>query len=215
MRPIDVSCVRVVRLLRWVVLLALCAAPVSAQDFRGSIIGRVNDSSGARLPGATVTATNTATNVGSRTTTNGDGNYSVLYLTPGTYTVAVELAGFRRVVREGVEVRVPVGCDDGRGLHDRIVALDEGDGLDLDLRARGERGDLDRGARRRDVSDVPGVDLVHPGEVAEIGEVDGRLDEALETATCSLQDRSRYPILETGLFHVCPAPNYHDPRFGR
>ena len=106
MRPIDVSHVRGVRLVRWVVLLALCAAPVSAQDFRGSIIGRVNDSSGARLPGATVTATNTATNVGSTTTTNNDGSYSILYLTPGTYTVAVELAGFKRIVRDAVEVRI-------------------------------------------------------------------------------------------------------------
>ena len=106
MRPIDVSHVRGVRLVRWVVLLALCAAPLSAQDFRGSIIGRVNDSSGARLPGATVTATNTATNVGSTTTTNNDGSYSILYLTPGTYTVAVELAGFKRIVRDAVEVRI-------------------------------------------------------------------------------------------------------------
>ena len=106
MRPMDVSRVRGVRLLQWVMLLALCAAPVSAQDFRGSIIGRVNDSSGARLPGATVTATNTATNVGSTTTTNNDGSYSILYLTPGTYTVAVELAGFKRIVRDAVEVRI-------------------------------------------------------------------------------------------------------------
>ena len=106
MRPIDVSHVRGVRLVRWVVLLALCAAPLSAQDFRGSIIGRVNDSSGARLPGATVTATNTATNVGSTTTTNNDGSYSILYLTPGTYSVAVELAGFKRIVRDAVEVRI-------------------------------------------------------------------------------------------------------------
>jgi hypothetical protein len=93
--------------LPWIVLLTLWAvAPAFAQDFRGAIIGRVNDSSGARLPGATVTATNPATNVGSTTTTNGDGNYSILYLTPGTYSVAVELAGFKRVVREGVEVRI-------------------------------------------------------------------------------------------------------------
>ena len=105
MRPMDVSRVRGVRLLQWV-MLALCAAPVSAQDFRGSIIGRVNDSSGARLPGATVTATNTATNVGSTTTTNNDGSYSILYLTPGTYSVAVELAGFKRIVRDAVEVRI-------------------------------------------------------------------------------------------------------------
>jgi Carboxypeptidase regulatory-like domain len=93
--------------LQWVVILALwAAAPAFGQDFRGAIIGRVIDSSSARLPGATVTATNTATNVASSTTTNGDGSYSILYLTPGTYTVAVELAGFKRVIREAIEVRI-------------------------------------------------------------------------------------------------------------
>ena len=100
MRPMDVSRVRGVRLLQWVMLLALCAAPVSAQDFRGAIIGRVNDSSGARLPGVTVTATNAATNVGSTTTTNGEGSYTILFLTPGTYTVTAELAGFKKLVRD-------------------------------------------------------------------------------------------------------------------
>ena len=82
------------------------AAPALGQDFRGGIVGRVNDSSGGRLPGATVTATNTATNVASTTATNGDGSYSILYLTPGTYAVTVELSGFKRVVRDGVEVRI-------------------------------------------------------------------------------------------------------------
>ncbi len=45
-------------------------SPVAhAQDFRGTISGKISDSSGGRLPGATVTATNIATNVGSSTTT--------------------------------------------------------------------------------------------------------------------------------------------------
>jgi hypothetical protein len=106
MRRIVGSRVRGVRL-PWLLLLAVfSAAPAFAQDFRGALIGRINDSSGARLPGATVTATNTATNVGSTTTTNEDGSYSILYLTPGTYSVSVELSGFKRVVRDGIEVRV-------------------------------------------------------------------------------------------------------------
>jgi Carboxypeptidase regulatory-like domain len=106
MKPTVVSRMRAVRL-QWMLLLALgAAAPALAQDFRGAIIGRINDSSGARLPGATVTATNTATNVASPTTTNSDGSYSILYLTPGTYSVAVELTGFKRIVRDSVEVRV-------------------------------------------------------------------------------------------------------------
>jgi hypothetical protein len=82
------------------------SAPTRAQEFRGAIIGRVNDSSASRLPGATVTATSTATNVASTTTTNSEGSYSILYLTPGTYTVSFELSGFKKLLREGIEVRI-------------------------------------------------------------------------------------------------------------
>ena len=89
-----------------IVLLAAMASGVHSQEFRGSISGRVTDSSKGRLPGATVTVTNVATNVGSTTTTNGEGEYNVLYLTPGTYTLTIELSGFKKMVREGLEVRI-------------------------------------------------------------------------------------------------------------
>ncbi len=78
----------------------------AAQDFRGSLNGRVSDTSGAVLPGATVTLTNVATNVASSTTANSDGVYNIPYVAPGQYSVSFELAGFKKVVREGVEVRV-------------------------------------------------------------------------------------------------------------
>jgi hypothetical protein len=86
----------------------LCAASVSpsAQDFRGGVTGRITDPSGGRMPGVTVTATNVATNVASTTTTNGDGDYAILFLNPGTYSVAAELSGFKKVVRQNLEVRV-------------------------------------------------------------------------------------------------------------
>jgi hypothetical protein len=87
-------------------LLASTAGRVHAQEFRGGISGRVTDSSKGRLPGATVTVTNVATNVSSSTTTNGEGDYNILYLTPGTYTLTVELSGFKKMVREGIEVRI-------------------------------------------------------------------------------------------------------------
>src|SRR5713226_1709798 len=89
--------------------LALCAITASAsaaQEFRGAITGRINDSSGGRLPGVTITATNVATNIGSTTVTNAEGAYTIPYLTPGGYTVKVELSGFKRIVREHVEVRI-------------------------------------------------------------------------------------------------------------
>jgi hypothetical protein len=89
-------------------VLVACAATAvgAAQDFRGAITGRVTDASGARLPGATVTATNVATNVGSTTTTDNDGGYAILYLQPGSYKVTIELSGFKKLVRDGIEVRV-------------------------------------------------------------------------------------------------------------
>src|SRR3989454_9488294 len=92
----------------WLCLLIVGLAPgaVFGQDFRGAITGRIADKSGAVLPGVTVTATNVATNVGSTTTTNTDGVYSILYLTPGQYTVVAELSGFKKLQRPGIEVRV-------------------------------------------------------------------------------------------------------------
>jgi hypothetical protein len=89
-------------------MLALAAASLtaSAQDFRGAITGRILDSSSARLPGVTVTATNVATNVASTTVTNGEGDYQILFLNPGTYTVTAELSGFKKVSRPGVQVSI-------------------------------------------------------------------------------------------------------------
>jgi len=82
------------------------ASSTAAQDFRGSINGRVTDTSGAVLLGTTVTATNVATNVATTGTTNDDGVYNLLYLAPGQYAVTIELSGFKKVVREGINVRV-------------------------------------------------------------------------------------------------------------
>jgi outer membrane receptor protein involved in Fe transport len=55
---------------------------------------------------ATVTITNSATNVSSSITTNGDGDYTAVYLIPGNYSVTVEAAGFKKAVRQNIEVRV-------------------------------------------------------------------------------------------------------------
>lgn len=87
------------------VLLALCATTSAAQEFRGTVTGRVTDSSGLVVPGATVTVVNAATGVATTATTNEAGSFTVPYLTPGPYTVTFELSGFRKAVRS-VEVRV-------------------------------------------------------------------------------------------------------------
>src|SRR5215475_10737055 len=74
-------------------IVASAAAIGLSQEFRGSITGRVVDNNGAAVANAAVSITNAATNTSSSTTTNGDGDYTALYLTPGSYSVTVEAAG--------------------------------------------------------------------------------------------------------------------------
>jgi hypothetical protein len=97
------------RLLRTVlaILIALTLhTSAAAQDSRGTITGRVVDSSGGVLPGVLVTVVNTATNTAQPVVTNESGQYTVLYLIPGAYDVRAELAGFKRLRRDAISVRV-------------------------------------------------------------------------------------------------------------
>ncbi|HTM49923.1 MAG TPA: TonB-dependent receptor [Bryobacteraceae bacterium] len=88
------------------VCLAALSLPLAAQDARGTIVGRVTDASSAIVPGADVRATNVATGVVASGKANDAGNYSLPYLVPGIYTVTTETAGFRKFVRENVQIRV-------------------------------------------------------------------------------------------------------------
>ncbi len=78
----------------------------SAQAVTGTLLGHVTDSSGAGVPGATITATEVETNISRTTTTNEAGTYTFSSMKDGTYNVTAELQGFRKVVRQGVRVDV-------------------------------------------------------------------------------------------------------------
>ncbi len=69
--------------------------PVLAQTRSGEANGTVTDASGAVVPGAAVTLTNTATNIQDHTTTNGSGVFRFVNVEPGTYTLKVEKSGFK------------------------------------------------------------------------------------------------------------------------
>ena len=88
-----------------VLLVASCFTAM-AQDTRGSILGRVTDSTGANVAGVEVKVNNVATGVAVTAKTNDSGNFVVPYLNPGVYTVSAELAGFKKFVRDNVQVRV-------------------------------------------------------------------------------------------------------------
>jgi hypothetical protein len=87
-------------------LLALLSTPLWAQVETARIIGTVKDSSGALIPAAAITITNTDTNISSATTAHADGNYESVPLRIGNYRVAAESAGFKRVVREGIVLQI-------------------------------------------------------------------------------------------------------------
>lgn len=79
---------------------------MQAQDARGTIVGRVTDGSGAVLADANVQVTNDARGTTTSVKTNDAGNFTLPYLTVGTYTLAVESGGFKRFVQEKIEVRI-------------------------------------------------------------------------------------------------------------
>src|SRR5262245_52466766 len=95
------------RRLAAVIALSVCAAaPAIAQQDAATLLGEVTDSSGAVVPGATVTVTNVATGISLTTVTNERGIYSLPGLRPGAYSIAIELQGFSKFVRGGVTLQV-------------------------------------------------------------------------------------------------------------
>jgi Carboxypeptidase regulatory-like domain len=87
-------------------LVLLCSASVHAQAVTGTLLGNVSDQAGLPMPGATVTITETSTNISLDMVTNDAGLYTFPSLKDGTYRVVAELSGFKKVVREGIIVPV-------------------------------------------------------------------------------------------------------------
>src|SRR5215467_8663805 len=86
-------------------ILAL-ATPGFSQSDRGTIAGTVLDSSGGAVVGATVTATDPATNTVYTATTGPTGGYRLFDLRVSTYNVSVSASGFKKAEKTGVMVQV-------------------------------------------------------------------------------------------------------------
>jgi hypothetical protein len=94
------------------VLVVLLAAGLAAQSSTGAMRGTVKDAQGI-IPGATVVLTNEDNGTSRETVSNESGEYSFPALEPATYTVRVEVPGFRRFERKAVRVttQANVGLD--------------------------------------------------------------------------------------------------------
>ena len=86
--------------------LLAAAAMASAQAGRGGVSGLVADPTGAVIPGASVTASDTATGAKLSTVTTGAGLYDFVSLSPGTYEISATAKGFDTVIQKNVQVTV-------------------------------------------------------------------------------------------------------------
>ncbi len=88
------------------VVFVLFTAAVAVAQTTATIVGTVLDSTGAAIPEASLTVTNELTGLERNLTTMTDGTYLVNLLPPGVYTVEVTANGFKRTVRNGINLTV-------------------------------------------------------------------------------------------------------------
>ena len=145
------------------VLVALLAVPAAthAQQL-GTIAGAVRDTSGAVLPGVTVEVASPALIEKVRTAVaDGSGQYTVINLPVGTYSVTFTLPGFNTVKREGIQLPANFTATINAELN--VGALEEtitvtGESPTVDLRSAGVARSVTPGShprhseRRHDVS---------------------------------------------------------------
>jgi Carboxypeptidase regulatory-like domain/TonB-dependent Receptor Plug Domain/TonB dependent receptor-like, beta-barrel len=84
----------------------MTAAPAFAQFETASVVGTIRDASGAVIPGAKVTLTNTATNVSLTRTSTAEGTYEFVTVKSGIYLITAETPGFALAFVENVQVQV-------------------------------------------------------------------------------------------------------------
>ena len=94
-------------MLRTLTVLALLLVPttsVFAQGLTGQISGSIQDSTGSRVPGATVTLTNTDTGLVRETMSDNNGDFVFTQLLPGSFQVSVNKEGFKRYEQKDIAV---------------------------------------------------------------------------------------------------------------
>ena len=101
------------RILIYSLLAVLLTIPLSlhAQQYSGTIVGTVRDSTGAAIPGATVTVINTGTGSRITQTSGGQGEFIFAQLPIGNYEVHVKQGNFKEFVETGVIVHTSTNAE--------------------------------------------------------------------------------------------------------
>ncbi len=85
-------------------LLFIFLLSLTAQEFRSTLSGRIVDASGAAVAGVKIVATETATGARSETVSGTEGEYTLPFLSPGSYSISAEATGFKKYVQDGVQI---------------------------------------------------------------------------------------------------------------
>lgn len=101
-RPLLISCA----VLMTAIVLIGPTIRTYAQAVTGTLLGAITDPTGGVVPGANITIIETNTNLSRSTSTNESGNYVFGHLERGVYRLEVQIAGFKKAVRDRVDVLV-------------------------------------------------------------------------------------------------------------
>jgi hypothetical protein len=93
-------------LLALLIISLVASQPAAGQVLYGSIVGTVQDPSGAVVPGAKITLTHTATGQAREVMADEQGRFNAISLPAGTYDMVVTASGFRTLTRRGIEVTI-------------------------------------------------------------------------------------------------------------
>src|SRR5438067_9598517 len=135
-------------------MMAMCPLASFAQAVFGGVAGTVTDPSGASIPGAKVTISDTGKGLSYSTLTNDSGNYLQSHLTVGTYDVVVEAPGFetyaRRNVRGNVDEVAQVNAQLTVGKVSDVVSVTGTEAL-----LKTEKSDISDTLEQKTVHEIP------------------------------------------------------------
>src|SRR5712692_629975 len=154
-------------------ILFLAAGVSYAQTSKGAIAGTMSDKTGALVPSATVTATNTQLGEKRSATTDSEGSYRIQAINPGIYLVVVTASGFAELKITDVLVRASETTTVNGILEVSSVAatitVEAGTGQELQTQS----GELSNSISRKEISQLPilglnpiALVLTEPGVIA-------------------------------------------------
>ena len=136
-----------------VLLLSSCMA-LFGQAVNGTLLGTVNDTTGAAVPQAKVTAVEAATALSHQATTNESGNFTFPDLQPGRYSVTVEATGFKKDTHQNIDLlnnsstRVDINLEVGSATETVLVTTQP-------ALLQTDRADISTKLETRQVADLP------------------------------------------------------------